>query len=541
MAHERRPRRFTDTGLVIRAVAAVVAVVAVLTVVSMRSSGPAHRIGGTSAVVTASKVISFGNAVEPAQARSAGSAAARGKHAKGTKAETFSCSVEVTPSEAGKLAAKIASVATGGGTVCLQSGTFPYTTISEDRSHTGYVVVRPAKGASVTDGGFEIEDSTYIAIEHFGVTTTLAANSSHMSEGVRITGEGKPGSRYMRIDYDTIEDPSCNRGHGCPGPETGVIVGKSNTSPTEYTQVDYDYMRHVSFGGGAAEEKCEGGVARGQDVTMYDSDHTEIEHDVFYLAQGHYLQGGDNTTVAHDLFMGGWELDGPYCEKAGGEDYHQNLWQMWSGSEENDVYSDNIALGEELSTPGAAATDGVLAENGPNSGTCSEYVTGLTMEGNLFVNAGSSYPVQIYYTAGHSYYKHNTVAHSSYGTGFELEAPSKCGVGEAEITKNVNVETTAKGEGFSLACAGALCLIDENVADDDSTSSEKTKVEGWKPSWVSPASCPTPKGAGGCWDPFKEVEDGVRFPKPPRGYYVEKGLPFKAGYEGKGGPVPGGR
>jgi hypothetical protein len=429
-----------------------------------------------------------------------------------------------------RLAERIAGVAVGGGTVCLGSGTFPFTVIKEVLSHTGYVVVRPAKGATVVAQGFDIVDSTYVAIEHFGLAGSLASNGSVMSEGVKIYGENKPGSKYIRVNYDVIENPSCNRGYGCPGPEFGVYAGKAG-SAIEHVQVEHDFMRHIDFGGGSAEAKCELGIGRGQAVTMAYAEYVEIEHDVFYQVQAHYLQGGGHATVENNLFIGGYELTEAWCPSK--EGIHVNIWQQWTGGEEDNVFSRNIVLGEDLTQTGPAATDAYLVENGPGGAVCGDFNRNQTIEGNLFVNSGASWAFQVYYVAGLTRFKHNTSVYNGYGDGVGIEDSAHCGVGPAEITGNIDVETTG-GQGLSFGCSGSPCVINENVAEDTSSKGETTRVEGWKPAWQSARSCDTPK-TGNCWNPYKEIEEGVRFPKPPAGYYMPTGLPFKAGYNGNAG------
>ncbi len=493
-------------------------------------------IGGATAssYALASRDVGHALRVVVSAANAAGSAAATSEATNIVQAreesENFVCSVEVAASEAGKLAEKIASVPSGGGTVCLKSGTFALTTITEDLSHTGYVVVRPAKGAIVTDEGFDIVDSKYIAIEHFGFASSLAPNGSVMSEGVKIYGENKPGSKYIKVDYDIIEDPSCHSGHGCPGPEFGVYAGKSGTL-IEHVQIAHDFLRHINFGGGSAEAKCELGIGHGQAVTLQNAEYTEIEHDVFFQVQAHYLQGGGHATVENNLFIGGYELTESWCPS--GEGIHVNIWQQWTGGEEDNVFSRNIVLGEDLTQFGPVATDAYLVENGPGGAVCGDFNRNQTIEGNLFVNSGESWAFQVYYVAGLTRFKHNTSVYNGYGDGVGIEDSVHCGVGPAEITGNIDVETTG-GQGLSFGCSGSPCLINENVAEDASSKGEAAKVENWKAAWESAKSCDTPK-SGSCWNPYKEIEEGVHFPKPPAGYYVEKGLPFKAGYEGNAG------
>jgi hypothetical protein len=470
-------------------------------------------------------VVTAGNAGGLTQAISGATAITN----KAQEPEVFSCAVEVAPSEAGRLAEKIAEVPSGGGTVCLKSGTFPYTEIKSANSHTGYVVIRPASGATVIDKGFRIAKSSLIAIEHFSLP-------SLMTEGVFVSQSSAPASHDLRVNNNVIEDPSCNHGLGCPEPVYGIYLGGSGSGgPNEYVQFDHNFVRHVNLGGSREETECKDGVSRGQDVTMEWSDHVEIAHNVFDEAEWHYIQDGGNATVEDNLFLGYDIIGDAVC--GAGHGAHLNLWQMWAGGEHNNVFRGNIAVGREKGPEKGAATDGVLAENGPGGSECFRYVSGLTIENNLLVNAGESFAMQTYYNPV-TIYKHNSVVYSNYGTGVGLQdGPSggtPCLSGEAEITNNIGVETYGRGATMSLWCSGIPCIVNENVADDGSVKSESIKVEKWSEAWESPMSCPPP--TSGCWNPYKEIEEGIRFPTPPKGYYVPKGLPFNAGYEGGGGP-----
>jgi len=489
------------------------------------ATSPSYTLAANDVGHTVRIAVTASNASGATQATSAATAVV----IKEEEGEAFACSIEIAESEAGKLAEKIASMPTGGGTVCLKSGTFPYTEIKSSNSHTGYVVVRPAKGATVIDKGFHITKSSYIAIEHF-------SSPSLMTEGVFVSQSSAPASKNLRVNYDVIEDPSCNHGLGCPEPQYGLYLGGTGTGgPNENVQFDHDFVRHVNLGGSREETECKDGISRGQDVTMEWSTNVEIAHDVFDEAEWHYIQDGNNATVEDNLFLGYDVIGDAVC--GAGKGAHLNLWQMWAGGEHNNVFRGNIAVGKEEGQEKGAATDGLLAENGPGGSECSRYVSGLTVENNLLVNAGESFAMQTYYNPL-TVYRHNSVVYSNYGTGVGLQdGPSggpKCLSGEAEITNNIGVETYGKGAAMSLGCTGMPCLVNENVADDASVKGESTKVEKWKESWESSASCPPP--SPGCWNPYREIEEGVRFPAPPKGYYVPKGLPFKAGYEGTGGP-----
>jgi hypothetical protein len=189
---------------------------------------------------------------------------------------------------------------------------------------------------------------------------------------------------------------------------------------------------------------------------------------------------------------------------------HLNLWQIWGGGE-NDTFKNNIALGEGGQE---AATDGVIFENGAGSVECATKMKNSVIENNLFVNAATSYELQIYTTEGATI-KNNTVVGSEYGTALLTE---HCGAGSNyTMTHNIDVEDKGPGPELSFGECSEACLFDYNVSQDISASSTYSVVD-WAPKWLTTS-----------WDSASE-------PTPPSGFYVPTGLSIEAGYTGGGGP-----
>jgi len=186
----------------------------------------------------------------------------------------------------------------------------------------------------------------------------------------------------------------------------------------------------------------------------------------------------------------------------------------------NDTFKDNIAIGEgsgeRHGLSEEAATDGLIFENGPGSAQCATTMRNTVIENNLFVDAASSYAIQIYSTQGVRI-TGNTVVKSQYGSGLLVAGcPAST---DATMTHNINVQNTARSAAFSFDCA-ADCLFDENVSDDETArgfGAGRYKVA-WRPKWFSTR-----------WKPSTE-------PTPPRGFYIARRLPFATGYRGGGGP-----
>jgi hypothetical protein len=394
------------------------------------------------------------------------------------------CSTTVTPQQPAATIAKVIVDAQDGATICMSNGSYPFIHVV-GAAHRAYVTIQPATGATATVAGMEVANSSF-----------LRFTGLHMIEGfnMRDTANGAASHDYQFID-NTFEEPL----YGI------ALLGVK--APIKRVLVERNYMHHVHLAEPEKEGKCSTEYAAGQDVSMYYAEGVTIAYNTFRGAELHYLQGGgagpEGVTVDHNLFEGRIYLP---CS-------HLNLWQIWSGGI-NDTFADNIAIGE----PGQeAATDGLIFENGRSSRECDDTVTNSVIENNLFVNAASSYEIQVY-TAARATVSHNTVVHSEYGAGLLSQS---CGAGSNyTMTHNIDVQNGAKSSDFSFdACTGA-CVFDDNVSEDESAQANGATdyVTKWSPVWKTTA-----------WNPETEAT-------PPAGYYIPTSLSISAGYEGGGGP-----
>ncbi len=377
-----------------------------------------------------------------------------------------------------------------GATICLAAGSYPRIEVT-GAAHRAYVTVRPVPGAVVRVAGIEVRDSSFLRFQGL-----------HMSEGFNMRdANAYPGSHDYQFIENSFEEPLY-----------GIVLG-GGSGPIRRVLIEKNYMHRVHLADPEAQGECHAGYAAGQDVTIFYAEGVTIAHNIFDEAAWHYLQGGgagpEGVDVEHNLFEG-HELSA--CS-------HLNLWQIWRGGE-HDTFKDNIAVGEGTGeTAGRtqeAATDGLIFENGSGSADCAIKMKATVVENNLFVDAASSFAIQIYTTAG-ARISYNTVVRSQYGSGLLAE---RCGPSSNSVmTHNIDVENTGTTRAFAFDCAGA-CLFDYNVSDDDSAGllgASHVQSE-WRPAWVSTA-----------WNRKTE-------PTPPVDYYVARGLPFAAGYRGGGGP-----
>jgi len=401
-----------------------------------------------------------------------------------------SCTTTVA---AGTSASTIASDIVGaanGSTVCLASGSYPSIHIN-GASHTSYVTVRPAPGATATVAGMEVANSSF-----------LRFTGLHMSEGFNMRDTTGASHDYQFIE-NRFEEPLY-----------GIVI-YGNAKPIKKVLIEGNYMYDVHLEKPEVEGKCSAGYAQGQDVTIDYGEGVTIAHNTFKLAAWHYIQGGsqgpEGMTVEHNLFEGRVMMP---CS-------HLNLWQIWTGGE-NDTFRYNLAIGE----PGQqASTDGIIFENGAGSTECSVKMKNSVIEDNLFINGASAQPYELFTTEGLTV-KNNTSVRSGYGFWVLTE---HCGAGtnynvshniDVESQQHPNGEPTVEDPDYVLGSFTGASLFDFNVSADETAAQAGSThhVTNWTPKWVTTT-----------WNRGTE-------PKPPSGYYVASGLPFAAGYEGNVGP-----
>ncbi len=390
------------------------------------------------------------------------------------------CTTTVDPGQGAAAIANAIVEASDGATICMRGGAYPPIRVV-GAAHGSYVTIRPAAGATASVAGMEVIDSSFLRFE-----------ALRMTEGFNMRDSAAhAGSHDYQFIENTFEKP------------TYGIVLAGGARPIKRVLIEGNRMHDVDFRGPEKEGRCAAGYAGGQDVTIDFAEGVTIARNTFKEAGWHYIQGGsagpEGVDVEHNLFEG--RVLRP-CS-------HLNLWQIFAGGT-NDTFRDNIAIGEP---GGEAATDGLLFENGPGSADCTVKMRGTVIEGNLFLDAASSYEIQIYTTSG-ARISHNTVVHSQYGTALLSE---HCGAGSNyTMTHNIDVENYGKTPDFTFGACTGTCAFNYNVSEDESASARGSThhLTGWSPVWGTTR-----------WDPLTE-------PAPPPGFYIPAGLPFPAGYDG---------
>jgi hypothetical protein len=397
-----------------------------------------------------------------------------------------SCTTTLAAGTSATVIADTIASAADGSTICLANGSYPSIHVI-DAAHSSYVTIRPAPEATATIAGMEVRDSSFLRFQELTMT-----------EGFNMRDTASyPGSHDYQFIENRFEEPLYG------------IVLYGGSGPVRKVLIEGNYMHGVHLEKPEVAGKCSAGYAQGQDVTMYYAEGVTIALNTFKEAAWHYLQGGsagpEGVQVEDNLFEGHVMMA---CS-------HLNLWQIWDGGE-NDTFSGNVAIGEGAGDR-AAATDGLIFENGAASSECATGMTNTVIENNLFVHAASSYEIQVYTTHGLNV-KNNTVVGSEYGT---LLGTEFCGPGsDYDVTHNINVENYGTTPDFSFGDCTGTCVFDYNVSDDTSARQAGAThyVINWIPNWTTTD-----------WNPASEAA-------PPAGYYLPSGLPIEAGYTGGGGP-----
>jgi hypothetical protein len=414
------------------------------------------------------------------------------------KAEEVRCSKTLKASEGAAALESTIKEAAGGESICLEEGSYPELVMIGGRGESGrssYVSIRPAKGAKPTVAGLDLRDSSFERYEGLLFTAGVSLDDT----------PGYAGSHDYQFLHDSWE--RSKSGIGISGGQEGRPIKRV------LLENDYMYFMEIEKHGEGHGSECDAG-SDGQDVSIGEAEGVVVRDSTFYETQWHYIQGGgagpEGVTVENNLFMG----KDPY------ECAHLNVWQIYQGGE-NDTFRNNIVHGEgtkELPDGGheEASVDWLMWENGPASGECSVDMKNSVVENNLVVDGNNA---EIFYTEGLTI-QHNTVVGENGGLSVRSDI---CGPGKNyTMTHNLGVEAS-----LSLGSSTEGNVFDYNATTDTSADADGSThyVTKWDPSWITTT-----------WNPFKEVEEGNHFPKPPAGYYIPNGLTVEAGYEGGAGP-----
>lgn len=422
--------------------------------------------------------------------------------------EEAHCTQTLKPSEPATTLESVIREAAGGETICMEEGSYPELKMLGGRGEAGrssFVTIRPKGGAYVVlSGKLEVRYSSYERYEklHFHAPVDLNDAPTH-----------KGGHDYQFVD-DSWENAKAGIGlEGGNPAEGGSFLKKV------LIEKDYFYNAEIESHGIAGHTgECKAGED-GQMVTL--GVHVEgvsVKHSTFYDAQWHYIQGAshgpEGMDVENNLFIGydPWE-----CA-------HLNIWQIYQGGE-NNTFKNNIIHGrgtKELPSGGheESSVDWLQWENGAASGECSVHMKNSVVENNLVVDGNNA---ELWTMEGLQV-EHNTVVGEHGGLNvISTTEYNHCGSGRNyTMTHNLGVEAS-----LALGASSEGNLFDFNASTDSSANaggSTHYDIK-WRPSWITTA-----------WNPFKEVEEGNHFPRPPAGYYIPTSLTVEAGYVGGGGP-----
>lgn len=400
-----------------------------------------------------------------------------------TAPSAVACATTVNAIQSAAAIAQAIVEAPDGTAICMSDGSYPFLHVV-GATHRSYVTIRPAAGATATVAGIEVANSSFLRFQ--GLRMTEGFNMRDTSTGASH-------------DYQFIENTFADPLYG--------IVLYGDSKPIKKVVIEKNYMHHVHLAEPEKEGKCNAGYASGQDVTIDYAEGVTITHNTFKQAEWHYIQGGgagpEGVIVEHNLFEG--HIFYP-CS-------HLNVWQIWNGGT-NDTFANNIVQGE-LGKPAVGIP--LIFENGSAGKECKVTMTNTTVTNNLFIDAAASYAAMIF-TTKHLVFSHNTVVRSEYGTW--LDRSTFCGAGkDLAVEHNVAVETKSTGapQRFVVGECSGVCKFDYNVSDDTTANvlGSKHYVTSWSPSWITTT-----------WNPVREAA-------PPADYYLPRGLPFAAGYEGR--------
>ncbi len=401
------------------------------------------------------------------------------------------CTTTLAPAMGASAIANAIVSAKDGAMLCLAGGDYPSIHVV-GAAHNAYVTVRPVSGATATVEGMEVANSSFLRFEGL-----------RMTEGFNMRdSEAYAGSHDYQFVENTFEEPLYG------------IVLNGGSGPIRKVLIEGNYMHRVHLASPEVDGKCDAGYAQGQDVTVDSAEGVTVAYNVFNEAGWHYIQGGgagpEGVDVEHNLFEG---HDLMACS-------HLNLWQIFGGGE-NDTFKDNVAVGqgrgEKNGMTEEAATDGIIFENGSGSVECAVKMKNTVIENNLFVDAASSYELQIYTTEGATI-KNNTVVGSEWGTALLTE---HCGAGSNySMTHNIDVEDVGTGGDFHFGECKGTCLFDYNTSQDTTADmlGSTHYTTSWTPTWLTTT-----------WQSATE-------PTAPAGFYVPTGLSSEAGYQGSIGP-----
>ncbi|HVX48413.1 MAG TPA: Ig-like domain-containing protein [Candidatus Saccharimonadales bacterium] len=391
------------------------------------------------------------------------------------------------------------SSASPGSVICLSAGTWSAQTFS-GIAPSGTVTLQPVPGATVHVKG--------ITINGPGNTKNLTVQGLYIDGGVQgLCGiDGNVVFQYNTIQHINAGNAFYFYANGCGGShvQTGVSM--------LHNQMDH-VGECLTVAGGASIEKnftFKNNVC-GPDIGAGVTKGNQYSH---YIEIG-CMAGG---TFDNNAFIGPYDATA-LSNSDTATAVHNNVFHCF-GDGSNISFSNNILW----HTQSRAQT--VLIQSGK--------MDNITIHNNLFVNDPAcridsnncpAQDIEVYATHGLNV-TNNTVVATAWGLHFPSVCNDGCYASGTDNTLSNNIVEAGAVDGnadYSEWGCASSCTTSQNVSYDGSAVGSSS-VKNWTPSYTSTT-----------WTPH----DGEPYAAPPSGYYVAKGLPFLAGWNGNGGPEGG--
>ncbi len=394
------------------------------------------------------------------------------------------------------------SSASPGSVVCLSAGNWSAQTLSSV-APSGMVTLQPAPGATVHIAGITLKSSN--------TTKNLTIQGLYVGSGGI---QSLCAMSNVVFQYNTIQNIQAGNAFYFYGGSCGNDAAKQTNISMLNNQMDHVGDCVTVAGGDSMEQNftfknnvCGPNIGYGVTTGNQYSHYVEIG----------CIGGG---TFDNNAFLGPYDataLSNTNVSTA----VHNNVFHCF-GDGSNVSFSNNIIWHAQ------SRAQTVLIQSGK--------MDNITLHNNLFVNDpfchsdASNCPAQdieIYPTHGLTV-TNNTIATTAWG----LHFPSVCNDGcyasgqNGNISNNVVESAGIDGNNdySDTSGCGSGCVTGNNVSYDSSAPGSPN-VKNWAPSYTSTS-----------WTP----PNGEPYTAPPNGYYVAKGLPFTAGWDGAGGPPNGG-
>lgn len=332
------------------------------------------------------------------------------------------CSVTLSPGQ--DVAGTVAS-ASQNAVICLQAGSYPTLKLSGVKP-SGYVTLRSAHARQANFDGIEGQNVSFLRLEKLTVHGPVSILQS---------------AHDLQLVNNDIGPGTC-----------GVYLYAWQHETFRRVTIAQNYIHDLDFTG--PEGVCSGyGIEAVGGVGNVQVTNNTIAHVANDYVQ---LGGGENWTVAHNLFLG------PSLRQSHGT-VHQDLWQVFGGGA-NLRFANNVARNTETQ-------ESLLFQEG--------VYHNVRVENNLFDHDSSGYSVQMFQVDGLTF-TYNTFVGSTWGVIFRADDPD-AGRGQGYVVEH-NIFGSTSGGTPDVSEYRAFGIYDYNVSQDGSASGPHS-VRHWRARW----------------------------------------------------------